>query len=113
MLIFEKNTQRVGGIDLFEEIVHVRLRGPRGVPFRNMHPQGFGRTIFPSIQICDRKYEKGWGHWLNMHHIMTFVLGCKHSKVDQTSAPIYESRGFLGQMPISSSKMLFKIDYFS
>ena len=41
------------------------------------------------------------------------VLGCKHSKVDQTSAPVYESRGFLGQMPISSSKMLFKIDYFS
>ena len=39
--------------------------------------------------------------------------GCKHSKVDQTSAPVYESRGFLGQTPISSSKMLFKIDSFS
>ena len=39
-------------------------------------------------------------------------LGCKHSKVDQTSAPVYKSRGFLGQRPISSSKMLFKNDYF-
>ena len=39
--------------------------------------------------------------------------GCKHSKVDQTSAPVYESRDFLGQRPISSSKMLFNIDYFS
>ena len=36
--------------------------------------------------------------------------GCKHSKVDQTSAPVYESRGFLCQTPISSSKMLFIID---
>ena len=41
------------------------------------------------------------------------IHGCKHSKVDQTSAHVYESRGFLGQMPISSSKMLSKIDYFS
>ena len=40
-------------------------------------------------------------------------LGCKHIKVDQTSARVYESCGFLGQRPISSSKMLFKIDYFS
>ena len=36
-----------------------------------------------------------------------------HSKVDQTSAPVYESQGFLGQRPISSSKMLFKNTYFS
>ena len=44
-----------------------------------------------------------------------FVLpmGCKHSKVDQTSALLYESHGFLGQTSISSSKILFKIDYFS
>ena len=40
------------------------------------------------------------------------IFGCKHSKVDQTSAPVYERCGFLGQRPISSSKMLFKIDYF-
>ena len=40
-------------------------------------------------------------------------IRCKHSKVDQTSAPVYESRGLLGQRPISSSKMLFKTDYFS
>ena len=41
------------------------------------------------------------------------VVVCKHSKVDQTSAMVYESRGFLGQRPISNSKMLFEIDYFS
>ena len=35
--------------------------------------------------------------------------GCKHSKVDQESAPEYESHDFLGQMPISCSKMLVKI----
>ena len=28
-------------------------------------------------------------------------------------APVYESQCFLGQTPISSSKMLVKIDYFS
>ena len=41
------------------------------------------------------------------------TLRCKHSKVDETSALVYESRGLLGQMPISSSKRLFKIDYFN
>ena len=39
--------------------------------------------------------------------------GCKHSKVYQKSAPVLESHDFLGQMPISSSKMLYKIYYFS
>jgi hypothetical protein len=39
--------------------------------------------------------------------------GCKHGKVDQKSAPLYDNHDFLGQTPISSSKMLFKIDYFS
>ena len=39
--------------------------------------------------------------------------GCKHSKMDQESAPVYESHDFLGQTTISSSKMLFKIYYFS
>ena len=49
-----------------------------------------------------------------VHHPMMLIgPECKHSKVDQTSAPVYESRGFLGQRPISSSKMLFKIEYFS
>ena len=38
---------------------------------------------------------------------------CKHSKVDQESVPVYESHDFLGQTPISSSKMLFKIYIFS
>ena len=37
-----------------------------------------------------------------------YVAGCKHSKVDQESAPVYKSHDFLGQTPISSSKMLFK-----
>ena len=45
--------------------------------------------------------------------VYLYILWCKHSEVDQTSAPLYESRGFLGQMPISSSRMLLKIDYFS
>ena len=41
------------------------------------------------------------------------MIGCKHSKVDQKNAHVYKSHDFLGQMPISSSKMLFRIDYFS
>ena len=41
------------------------------------------------------------------------IYGCKHSKVDQESVPVYESHDFLGQTPISSSKMLFKIYIFS
>ena len=42
------------------------------------------------------------------------TTGCRHNKVDQESAPVYESHDFLGQMPIlSSSKMLFKIYIFS
>ena len=38
--------------------------------------------------------------------------GCRHSKVDQTSALVHESRGFLGQRPISSSKKFLNIDFF-
>ena len=41
------------------------------------------------------------------------MLGCEHSKVDQESALVYESHNFLGQTPISSSKMLFKIYLYS
>jgi hypothetical protein len=41
-----------------------------------------------------------------------FVIGCKHSKVDQESALVYGSHDFLGQTPISSSKMLFKFFFF-
>jgi hypothetical protein len=41
--------------------------------------------------------------------IRILAMGCKHSKVDQESAPVYENHDFLGQTPISSSKMLFKI----
>ena len=37
-----------------------------------------------------------------------YVVGCKHSKVDQESAPVYESHYFFGQTPMSSRKMLFK-----
>ena len=53
-----------------------------------------------SMQHCSNKlviYNTGW----------------KHSKVDQESAPLYESHDILGQTPISSSKMLFKIYSFS
>jgi hypothetical protein len=35
-----------------------------------------------------------------------FTYEWKHSKVDQESAPVYISHDFLGQTPISSSKML-------
>ena len=50
----------------------------------------------------------------HLNHFMFFNLENEreHSKVDQTSAPLYESHGFLGQRPISSSKILLKIDYF-
>ena len=55
-------------------------------------------------------------HVLNAYWTTSMAImgdGCKYSKVDQTSAPVYESRGFLGQRPISSSKLLLKVDYFS
>ena len=42
-----------------------------------------------------------------------FTNGCKQSKMDQGIAMVYESHDFLGQTPISSSKMLFKIYIFS
>jgi hypothetical protein len=45
--------------------------------------------------------------------IFSLPCGCKHSKVDQESAPVYGSHDFLGQTPISGSKMLFKIFIFS
>ena len=40
------------------------------------------------------------------------ICGWKNSGVDQTSAPVYESSGFLGQRPINSSKMLLKFTIF-
>ena len=51
------------GVEFFEEIVHVGLRGPGGVPFWNMHSQGFGGFTVQWIQIfkeCTRR-DKGWG----------------------------------------------------
>ena len=54
MQIFEEISGRAGGgFDLLEEIVHVGLRGPRGMPFWNMHCQGFGRRIIQTIQITE------------------------------------------------------------
>ena len=50
-----------------------------------------------------------------MNFVITFFMalyGYKHSKVDQTSAPVYESRGCLAQTPINSSNMLFKLIIF-
>jgi hypothetical protein len=38
-----------------------------------------------------------------------YTNGCKLSKVDQESAPVYGGHDFLGQTPISSRKMLFKL----
>ena len=51
-------------------------------------------------------------NWLELHR-MDEQTRCEHCKVDQTSAPLYEGRGFLGQTPISCSRMLYKIDYYS
>ena len=45
-------------------------------------------------------------------HKNVYTYGCKYSKVDQTSAPVYKSRVFLDQTPINNSKMLFKIEFF-
>ena len=45
--------------------------------------------------------------------LLQVAVRCKHSKVDPTSALVYESGGLFGQRPMSSRKMLFKIDYFS
>ena len=68
-------------------------------------------------KICIEKNENATcqGMFTNNHSKVhaPHAYGCKHSKVDQTSVPIYESRGFLGKRPISSCKKLFKIDYFS
>jgi hypothetical protein len=44
--------------------------------------------------------------------MLEVVHGCKHSKVDPESAPVYGSHDFLGQTPISSSKMLSKFIFF-
>jgi hypothetical protein len=56
--------------------------------------------------------------WINIlaiicsSRLVAPVYGCKHSKVNQESAPVYGSHDFLGQTPISGSKMLFKILFF-
>ena len=60
----------------------------------------------PSILMPKDEYS----HWQQV--LWNYTKGV-HSKVDQTSAPVYKSCGFLGERPISSSNMLFKIDCFS
>jgi hypothetical protein len=42
---------------------------------------------------------------LKIHDV--FISRCKHSKLDQKNAPAYGNHDFFGQMPMSSSKMLF------
>ena len=56
------------------------------------------------VNTIGRTYVFGWR--IENH-------GCKHSKVDQKSIVVYESHDFLGQTPISSSKMFYKIYLFS
>ena len=46
MRILEDNIKWVGGVDLFERIIDVGLRGPRAVSFWIMHSQGFGGITF-------------------------------------------------------------------
>ena len=53
MHIFEDNTGRVGGVDMFEGVVHVRLRGLEVLPFRNMHSQGFEGIMIQRMQIFE------------------------------------------------------------
>ena len=59
--------------------------------------------------ITNQLMNRLWELWMILHlHGWKIGLGCKHSKVDQENAPVYESHDFLGQMPISSRKMLFR-----
>ena len=39
------------GVDLFEEIAYVALRGFGGIPFWNMYSQGFGGILIQRMQI--------------------------------------------------------------
>ena len=61
MQIFEESIERVGGVELLEEIVNERLRGPGGVSFRNIHYQGVGRIIFQWMQIFDENTRRVGG----------------------------------------------------
>ena len=45
-------------------------------------------------------------------HII-IVSGCKHDRVDQKNALVYQDHNFLDQRPKSNSKALFKLDLFS
>ena len=45
---------------MFEEIVHVGLRGPGGVPFRSMHSQGIGGLSFDGCKSL-RRIPEGLG----------------------------------------------------
>ena len=71
-------------------------------------------TIIPSLH-CHNIFEALPPAWCSWHDCSIrewcdwFFSGCKHSKVDQESAPVYESHDFLGQTPISSNQMLFNI----
>jgi hypothetical protein len=53
MQIFEENTRRVGGLDLFEKIIPIGLRGLGGIPIRSMHSQGFGGIKFQRMQLFE------------------------------------------------------------
>jgi hypothetical protein len=61
MQIVEEVTGRVEGFDLLEDIGHVWLQGPGGVPFRNMHSHGFGVFIIQRMQIFEKISGRVWG----------------------------------------------------
>ena len=54
----EEHTGRVGGVDLFGDVIHVGLRGPGGVPLRNMYCQGFGEIIIQRMQILEESTRR-------------------------------------------------------
>ena len=91
-------------ITIYNQLVSETLGSQPGSPWTH--------NVNPPISNTHRKTNTMYHYVHNWKHLM-YACGCKYSKMDQTSALVYESRGFLGQRPISSSKKLFKIDFFS
>ena len=61
MQIIAEVPGRVGGVELFEGILHVGLRGSGGVSFRNMHSQCFGEIKVQRMQLMEETARGVWG----------------------------------------------------
>ena len=79
---------------------------------------------FQNMKIDPQKYEsfrQSWNKLWICHDEQiwykslkcTLMLGCKHGKVDQKNALVYYNHNLFGQRRKSSSKTLFKLDFFS